>query len=398
MKYLVLLYIILNPIFFLVDVEPRDAQQLFFQLSSVLLFASSMFFDNKQVKKFKGHLWLGIFLMLSCYVWIRSMAGWVTVMNLILGILVYFSIIRTVKKEDIKFILKGVVGVSVFATLFLAGQKLGWDIFGITNRGPDRILTYSSFFFQNSAMGLYFAQAVPLLLVFSPLAAGFLLPILFSQCAVALAGAGVGVLFFFWFRKRIVFWCLLIPAVLAGIYFLSDSENLWSYKVRLPMWGMVIQDTFKNPLGYGWDEFANPKQVGHWKYARENCGHQPNVTFKEIKMPDGNWKVDRPLSPEFLLDYSRKQAEVAEWDHPHNEYLWLGYEGGLGSLIILGFIFYYIWQRFRRSTRDTLTCALMASLISIAICCSGQFYLHLSRVAHLLAPILAFFYLSTEEQ
>ena len=402
MKYLLLLYIILNPIFFLCDVEPRDAQQLFYQLSSVALFASSFFFYNKEVKKNKAHLWLGVLLLLALYSWIRSMAGWSQALNLLLGTLVYFTVIRTIRKDDIPFILKGIGILGAFAVIYLTLQLSGFDIFGITNRAPPygRLLTKSSFFYSNSAMGLYFAEIIPLVLALSPFAGicavGLLIPTVLSQCAVALAGAGIGILFFFWFRKRIVFWCLLIPALAAGAVFLSDSENLWSYQIRLPMWGMVLQDSLKNPLGFGWDEFSEPKQPGHWKYVRESCGKMAHKTLKMIKRPDKSWELDRPVSEEFALAYSRKQAELSEWDHPHNEYLWLMYEGGVASFVALMFIFYYIWQRFERSYRDILSCAFMASLVSIAICAAGQFNLHLARVGHLLPVILGFFYISTE--
>ena len=396
MRYIILLYAILNPMFFLCDVEPRDAQTLFYQISSMIVFGASLFFENRATKRDPAHLWLGIMILCFLFAWGRSMAGFSQVLNFILGILVYLAVIRTLKAEDFRFILKGVLGVTILSSAYLLAQKyLHYDLFGITNRASD-IITYSSFFLQNSAMGMYHAQVMPLLMALSPITAILAFPVMLSQSAGALLGAVAGTMFFLWFRKRVIFWIALLPIIAGIVFCVINPENLWSFKLRLPMWGMVAQDTLRNPLGYGFDEFADPKQTGHWKYTRESY-ENAHITIKMIRQPDNRWVLSPNPSEEFLARVKNQTSQLAEWDHPHNEYLWLGYEGGLASLIPLGFIIYYVSQRFKRSKREVETCALAGALICVAACCVSQFYLHMARTAHLLPIMLGFFYLKTEE-
>ena len=391
MKYLFLLYIILNPIFFLVDCDQRMSQEVFFQLSGVLIFASSLFVKQKEIKFSKLHLWLGIMMVAFVGAWLKSMNGWWKIgLNYMLGLLVYLSFIKTMDKDDIKFLFKGVAWVGIAGLIYMALQYLGIDLRGTVNEGrSDRIDPYS-FFFQNSAMGLYFAQIIPIVASINIYLAPLLfLPVIISKCAGAIVGGTIAYLFYLWFRKRILFWICLVPVLIGGLIFGFTKENLEGFKIRLPMWKEVFQDITRNPLGQGLDSFYN----GKIRYFQDIHSKKVYRSFRE-----GNeYKYYDTADSNIMQELKEQKINLHFIDHPHNEYLWFGYEVGIHSWVIFGFIFYYAYDRFRKSRREPLTCATMGFLIAIAVFSTTQFYLHLARIGHLLPIIAGCFYITTEE-
>ena len=391
MKYLFLLYIILNPIFFLVGCDQRMSQEVFYQLSSVLIFASSLFVKQKEVKFSKLHLWLGIMMIAFVGAWLKSMNGWWKIgLNYMLGLMVYLSFIKTMDKNDIKFLFKGVAWVGIVGLIYMAFQYLGIDLRGTVNEGrSDRIDPYS-FFFQNSAMGLYFAQIIPIIaslnLYLAPL---LFLPVIISKCAGAILGGVIAYLIYLWFRKRILFWICLVPVLIGGLIFGFTKENLVGFKIRLPMWKEVFQDITRNPLGQGLDNFYN----GKVRYFQDIHSNKVYRSFKE-----GNeYKYYDTADSNIMQELKEGKINLHFIDHPHNEYLWFGYEVGIHSWVILGFIFYYVYDRFKKSRREPLICASMGFLIAIAIFSITQFPFHIARIGHLLPIIAGCFYISTED-
>jgi hypothetical protein len=399
----------------MVNFDQRDAQQLFFQLSSVLVFAIGMFFHQREIKLSKLNIAIGALLIAFVVAWLRTFNAlpsetaprWYIAMNFIFGIMVYLTVIRTFKKDDIRFVLKGLAWFTGFCVLILILQFFGYDFRGAQIWKGVAYAPTESIFFQRSAMGMYFANNIPLLLALSPFdlllpfALLLLVPMYVAQSTAAYLGAMAAILFFFWFRKRIYFWITLGLVIIAIPVMLLipklRNEAMTGLKVRIPMWGTVIQDISRNPLGYGLDSFAHPTYEGHWKYFNYFDNHvNDNHTIKAVKI--GN-EVKGLTDEDNKLFRSAIDGKgfITFADHPHNEYIWLAYEIGIQALIILGFIFYFLWDRFRRSKRDTLTCATMGLLICIAIECLLQFPLHLSRIGHILPIILGFFYISSED-
>ncbi len=370
----------------MVGVHTRDIQQVCFQITSVIIFTCGMFVPNRAIKKNLLNLFLGIFLLTFLVAWVRSMSGWTNALNLLLGLMVYLTIIKTMNKEDTIFIFKTVAWISVLAIVWLAFQKAGWDMAGITIKNAGSKLASSAFFRHNSSMGLYFAQTLPLTLGFSPVALLFLLPMKFAECAGAWLGAIGGMFFFLWFRKRIFFWLLLIPIIAGSLYYTINKENYQSFHIRMPIWKEVIKDTWRMPLGHGLDSFANPTILGQHKY------YQDISTYEIIKIKrigKDKWRPNKKMT-------QKDFESVMFLDHPHNEYLWLVYDVGIQGLIVLGFIMYFIWQRFWNSRKDAQTVALMAFIISVGLCCLTQFVFHLARVGHMVPVVLGLFYLNTE--
>ncbi|HDY87902.1 MAG TPA: hypothetical protein ENH82_07305 [bacterium] len=388
MKWLIVSYLVINPLFFLAGVHTRDVQQVCFQITSVIIFSCGMFLPNRAIKKSLLNVFLGVLILTFLVAWLRSMSGWTNALNLILGIMVYITIVRTMSKDDTRLIFKTVAWLSILAITWLMFQFLGWDMANITIKNTAGKLAQSAFFRHNSSMGLYFAQTLPLTMGFTPLGLLFLIPLKFSECAGAWLGAIGGMFFFLWFRKRIFFWVLLIP-IIAGVAFHTiNKENYQSFNIRIPAWKRIIPDIWKNPLGHGLDSFANPSKLGQWKYYQNIKTYE---IIKIIKLDNNKWKPEKKMT---LKDFE----SVMYLDHPHNEYIWLAYDIGVQGLIVLGFIMYFIWKRFWNSRKDAQTVALMAFMISVGLCCLTQFSFHLARVGHMVPVVLGLFYLNTEEE
>ena len=234
MKWLIVSYLVINPLFFLAGVHTRDVQQVCFQITSVIIFSCGMFLPNRAIKKSLLNVFLGVLILTFLVAWLRSMSGWTNALNLILGIMVYITIVRTMSKDDTRLIFKTVAWLSILAITWLMFQFLGWDMANITIKNTAGKLAQSAFFRHNSSMGLYFAQTLPLTMGFTPLGLLFLIPLKFSECAGAWLGAIGGMFFFLWFRKRIFFWLLLIP-IIAGVAFHTiNKENYQSFNIRIP--------------------------------------------------------------------------------------------------------------------------------------------------------------------
>lgn len=384
MKWIYLTYIILCPLFFIPGVEARTAQQLFYQLASVAVFAIGMFFPQRELKLSKINICLGIMLLAFLGAWLRVMNGWEIALNYLLGLLVYFTMIRTLKREDLNFLIKGITGILILAVIWLALQRLGFDLRGGIIRNSHNVCR-NSFFWHASSMGMYFSQTIPLVMSFTWVGI-FFIPILrFAECSSAYLATGISTLFFLWFRKRIVFWVLIPIMLIGGFYMTYNREAFTGLKIRLPLWGVLTQKIIQCPIGHGLNSFANPTLLGQCRYY---VNHE---NYKLIVMR----KTDKGFVSQDKIKVIPEQLHF--YDTPHNEYIWLGYEIGLHALIILGFLFYFIWDRFKRSRKYALEVAFMASLVAVAFCSIGQFNLHLARVGYMLPILLGGFIISTEE-
>lgn len=414
MRWIILLYLILNPLFYFVNFDQRDAQQVFFQLSSVIVFALGMFFHQREIKFSKLNVAIGCLLIAFVFAWLKTIGGiategaprWYIAMNFIFGLMVYTTIIRTFKKEDILFVFKGLGYFTAFCIVVLALQLCNWDFRGAV-AAHTNLIPPESIFFQRSAMGMYFAQMIPVIATLNIFLAPLIfLPMMLSTCTAAYLGGLIGLLFFLWFRKRLFFWIslgIIIPLII--IFSLTmNKEKLDGINVRLPIWGAAIQSIAQNPLGHGLDTFANPleKQPRFYHYGYDN--NSKHLVLQAVKDNDvviGKTALDKDTFEKLIDDKLKGQEGKSGYiefiDHPHNEYIWLGYEIGVQALIILGFIFYFIWERFRYSKRDILTCATMGILICLSVESLFQFPYHLSRIGNFLPVMLSFFYLTTED-
>jgi len=410
MRWIILSYLIFNPLFFWVNYNSRDVQQIFFQISSIVVFSLGMFFAQREIKFSKLNAAIGCLLIAFLFAWLRTLGGLSTdipryyiALNFICGFLVYLTVIKTFKIDDIKFIFKGLGYFTAFCIIILALQFFNYDFRdAVIWRGITVIRARESIFFQSSAMGMYFAHNLSLLLTLSPIHLLLFIPMLVSQSSAAIFGSIGAIGFFLWFRCRILFWIFMGICSFGMIVVFSipqiRQETLTGFKIRLPLWGAVIQDITRYPLGHGLDSFANPVRETEFRYFNYNEGDSKYDVVRMVKENNkarGSSDNDNMLLKKIIDNPS--SCSLTFSDHPHNEYLWLAYEIGVQALVILGFIFYFIWDRFKRSKREIFACASMGVLICLAIECLTQFPFHLARIGHILPIVLGIFYLTTED-
>lgn len=396
MKYLFLIYIILNPLFFLINIDLRQAQEFFFQASSIALLLCSMFFENKGVRKDKINLFIGIFGLWFLIEFLMYNQGWSILINSFLGILVYFTVIKTLKKEDIPFLIKGLFVVGIITALHLAGQYFGYDLRGQITKDTANLVPDCSFWGLKAAMGIFYSLLIPLSLCLGWVGLLFLLPLGLSYATTAIIAVGVSIVFFYWFRQRIIVWIIIPVILIAGLfYILKIDAPMGMLGTRMPVWGMVLQDAHKRPLGYGLDSFRNSYSEGAIRYFKDSGS---NVTLRAVKKGDGFVLVGK-VSADLIerMKNNGKGNALDFWDHPHNEFVWLLYETGFPGIFLLGVILYYLWDRFRRSRKDIITLSLAAGIIAFMINSIGHFPFHLARNGSFFPVLLGMFYISTEE-
>ena len=295
------------------------------------------------------------------------------------------------------FITKVWAGIVIFTIIYLASQYLGFDPQGceIAHYGGT---PKCAFFGLKAPMGMYIASIMPMLLAWTPVAFLGFGPIVMSYSTGAVAGGVFGTLFFMWFRKRIVFW-ILLPLIIGGsVLYLVKMDNPQGLQTsRLPMWGMVLQDSFKYPLGYGLDAFRLPYKEGQVRYYKYWDNDTTVKAF--LKNPEtGEMFIPGEMPERFQPRVEQGKEVLNWWDHPHNEFLWLFWEVGIMGVISFIGLFICAWLRFWRSKKNVLIVASFASILAFLITGLTQFPLHLARVGHLLPILGAFFMVLTEEK
>jgi len=395
MKWFFIAYLAINALSYLPGVELRVAQEYFFQVSSVLLVACSMFFPSKRLKRDKLNIALCAFFLWLFISYMKSQSGWPMMFNIFMGIMVYFTAIRTLGKEDIEPIIKTVWWIAIAAVIYFGFQLLGWDMRGFSLRATDGLTPKTSFFGIEMAFGGYLAFAMPLILRYSWLALLLFIPMVFSWSSGAVLGAIVGVMLYLWFKKRLAFWFVTPLIITVGILFVVKIDApMGMMQTRLPMWRIAIQDAHKQVLfGYGPDSFREPKKDGDVRYLKKIIN---NESIRAIRTGD-HYVIPDKISKE--LD--RKIQETGKgfdwWDNPHNLIITLFYEFGFPSLLGAFIFLYFLWQRFIKSKMSRDTAAVFASLAVVLVFSQTQFPFHMARLAHLPPVLLGLFYISTDE-
>ena len=363
-------------------------------MSSIILVASGLYFGNNTVKKDRFNLWLLLLILWFMFIYLAHMQGWSIAFNAFIGLMVYYTAIKTLVKDDVKFLIKGIGWVAGSAVFYLALQFWNFDVRGFT-LASQGTTPRCSFFALEAAFGAYLAMSIPLLLTLSWVAFLFFIPLIFSWSTGAYAGAVISTLFYLWYKRRLVFWRVLGPLIIIAACFVTFVDNpMGMQKTRIAMWKLVIQDSFRKPLvGHGLDSFRESKKEGDGKYLKPVMNDQ---CVKAIVTDKGLFIKGAP-SQEMVEKFKRDGKIFDFWDHPHNEIIWIFYETGVGGLILFGFFIFQLWQRFIKSKMSKETVASAASIIAVLIYSQTQFPFHMARLAHIVPVILAIFYISTDE-
>jgi hypothetical protein len=378
-------------------------QELFFQISSMVLIMSGMFFKPKRELDIKYHYpALALLAWMIVEFFINDRMGYAVLTNFVLGLGVYATVARHADKSNIKMIYKTLVYVAVFSIIYLAFQYMGWDMRGQGVKDQAGIAPLCSIFGIENVFGAYVAVVIPCLMVFLGwIGSVFIIPVIFAKSTGAILGGTLGILFFLWFRKRIFFWIMIIPILAGSFLFVIKIDNpMGMQKTRLNMWGKVIQDSFSKPLGHGLDSFRNDQREGSIKYFKYPYS---NESLRIVREKD-NLKMEQVPDPKFYVWVQQFQKSNGDkipldfWDHPHNEYIWIFYELGIPGLAIFIWMVFGVWRRFSQSDKNMFAVCSMSMITILAIYSTVQFPLHLARIGCLMPVIFGMFYATTEHK
>lgn len=388
-------FILLSPLFFIAGTDLRMSQTMFFQFS--VMFLVAIFNVNK---------WFGAFLGWSVlqYLFFQGISPDTTALNnLFLASVAYQMIVLFCDPDDIKKYFKVFMVVVVLNMAWCLRQFLQSDpVFSMMNyQVQNSFSEFPGFFGLPAFLGNYVSVMVPIALAVNPYLvlvciAGLLISKSTFACAAALASA----LFYFWFRKRFVFWLILAVGGFAFcIYTLKFDYPTGQFSRRLVVWESVEKLSFRTPfLGNGIGSFqsllvgeeTNTKKLivtKHEEKIKPFLVDRLKETGNEDLIPAIQEKNDigeiKALLQTRGLDFER-------WQNVHNDFLETFYESGLiGMFFVFGYIL-NLFKRFFEWGRDCpVTVALMASFVGILVVSIGHFPFHLTRIASCYLVIMA---------
>ncbi|GAG27674.1 unnamed protein product, partial [marine sediment metagenome] len=190
--------------------------------------------------------------------------------NAFLGIAIYFTVIKHIKKEQFEIIFKTVWYIALFAIIYYLLQVLGYDMRSQGVRNVENAVPLCSVFGIENAYGQYLSMAIPLILAVSGwLGSLLMIPIIVAKSTSVMVGAGISILFYYWFRLRQAFWVYL---VLLGIgvtaFIVYYDMPMGMMKTRISVWAKSIQDSNNRPLGHGLDSFRGDERDGAIRYFK----------------------------------------------------------------------------------------------------------------------------------
>lgn len=394
-----LLFIVLLPTFYAPNNDLRNLQMNFFQISIIILIA--MF----QVNKF-----IGLFLGWSVlqFLFFKDLPRQsIVIQNIFSGAILYHFITKyTTPSKKYFWAFYAVLMLSVF---WIPLQMNNIDpIWGMMDMKIQSTMTeYPGFFALPAFMGNYAAAVLPFAFALNPFLAAFaLIALFFSKSSFSILAALGGALFFYWFRKRIVFWIILLVFGLSSFFYILkfDAPN-GQFQRRFSAWGLVIQQSFqKQFFGHG---------IGSYGTAYKFVEVSPSLHNAEIKSPKEFMiflaneamaekkqdlvkflmaqSADNPNFGLVQTELRKNGMDFHEWNPAHNEFLQVFFDSGLVGLLI---VFGYIFDIFRRFffyglQKDPVALTLAASFVSIILVSFAHFPFHLARLGGVFIVILA---------
>lgn len=388
-------FLILLPTFYIVGKDIRHAQMNFFQLSVILLVA--VMHINR---------WFGAFLA-WCAIQFMFFAGGdrgeaILLQNVFFSALLYHFVVKYVGK--MKKYYWALFGLLCLNVLWAFMQSRQFDpIFSPINPQIQTIFSDVSGFFCLPAFFAIFAAVIaPLCIFLSPFLAIAVIPALIvGKSSFAMAGAASGILFMLWFRKRIIFWVLLVFMLVGGsFYIVKYDAPTGQFSRRLTAWKLILTEGFRRQFfghglgAYGRDytfmECVQTNQVAIIQTGAEllDFSLRQAVQLKNeeiIKYIIS--KNGQPFNFDEFYEYSKTKGFGLEpWGQAHNEYLQVFFNGGLvGLFLVIGYIFNLFKRFFSIKSKDYELMALMGAFVAICIVSFAHFPFQVARLA---GPVL----------
>lgn len=346
----------------LCGMQIREAQQYLYMVACMALFGFLL--DN---------IWVSAFLWLTTFLYIFHKQLYISqlyLQNVFFGCVLYMLTKISFKKEHINLFINVILWLIVCNILYMIVQLFGYDfIYGSPNTNPDlpgkflRVGDPAGFMGNKAQMGVLMAMGIPFLVSkpgykYTLLSLLLFIPIYISQSAICLLAGVVGFIFPLWFKplvykKAIIAVCIV--TMLAGFGYatfnLRASKLPFSCTLRFEAWKGILQDAYIHPItGWGLDSFRNKTPVKDFLYMTN-----PRATSHGQQM-----------------DYL---------DNPHNLYISLLYEWGLGGLIILIGLLRMYGIAFTKAIKEPELIGLAGLLLTVLITSVAQFPMFLTKLA-----------------
>lgn len=400
-------FLLLLPTYYSSGQDLRDVQLNFFQISVVVLLG--IIHVNK---------WLGGFLLwcvLQAILFPDMRDNPEHLKNLFLGLLLYQLIFMFTDGREIKKYCKAIFIMLILNIVWCFLQMKQIDpIFGMRDLQYQTVFTeYPGFFALPAFLGNYAAVALPLSALISywviPI---FAIPLILSKSTFSVLAAYGAILFFLWFRKRILFWITLIVMTLAlGFYAIKFDMPTGQFERRLRVWETITKVAFqKQWTGWGLGGMSN------FYFGESEPLHRILATtslraLKEFAVNEArdNGKLELMAQLEQVsesqynsFDLSREmqkhKLDIKAWAQAHNCFLQALFETGIIGMV---FVFGYlcdIFKRFWQYGRNNLVSLSLASaFVAILLVAFGHFPFHLARLAGPFIAVMALLEVALKE-
>ena len=396
-------FLMLAPIFYIPGTDTRQTQLEFFKISMVALLG--FFHVNKFIGLFLGYL-VFQFIFFENLNQVSSV-----IPNIFFGAFLYHFIVSYGSIEKKYFwALYGVLLLSVF---WIPIQMFQVDpVWGIIDYKIQTIMTdFPGWFALPAFLGNYAAVVLPLAFLLNPLLIPFaVIGLFFSKSSFSILAALSGALFFLWFKKRILFWIVLISCLTAGISYSFQYDNM-QYQRRFNVWGIILQQAFKRPiLGHGIGSYGTKYRFVEFSPSLKNAMIVNNDQLLLFLGDEAGKAGQNDISgailtvkPELFNDkiasqikglLNQRGLDFHEWLPAHNEFLQVFFDTGIIGILIFGAYILDIFKRFFIFGTTELHLALMSSFVAILIVSFAHFPFQIVRLSAPFISILAFLDLS----
>lgn len=405
------LFLIIVPTFWVVNIDLRLAQANMFHIG---VFAMIAFLHvNQYIKYFL------LYVLAQYLIFPQLPISFFQIECLFMGALAYHMIVKYVEPERLKFYLWIMLGFLAFNCFWALLQAWNIDpVFSLTNpdKQADGFSAGVGFLGLPAMFGNYAAAMVPIALLLMPVSVGFCLIALwlakstFSVIAAVLAGA-----FFLWFKKRIMFWAVMIFGGITILCYVAFTDMpSGQFNRRFAAWHQILIQAFKTQwIGKGFGSLSTAycfSEVTPTHIVKMTNNERDFVDFvKQQAVLNSSNDVTRLLSgiditklktdairPDVFASISEGMQhfnmDVHCWKEAHNEFIQVLFETGLIGLFLM---IAYVWDMFRRfylfGTKSTFCITMASCFLAIVIVSIGHFPFHVARLAVPFLTIAAFF-------